>query len=67
MVGYQEKDVVAYTRRIYKELKGLPYGYGATIGYSMIMDDIKTVDDAINEATIDMRKKKEQVDYNEQN
>ena len=33
----------------------------------MIMDDIKTVDDAINEATIDMRKKKEQVDLNGQN
>lgn len=64
MVGYQEKDVISYTRKIYKELKELPYGYGATIGYSMIMDDIKTVDDAINEATIDMRKKKEQADNN---
>ncbi len=60
MVGYDEKDVVAYTRKIYKELKELPYGYGASVGYSMIMDDVKTVDDAINEATIDMRKKKEQ-------
>ena len=59
MVGYSEKDVVNYTRKIYKELKELPYGYGAAIGYSMIMDDIKTVDDAINEATIDMRNKKE--------
>lgn len=59
MVGYSEKDVVAYTRKIYKKLKELPYGFGATIGYSMIMDDIKTVDDAINEATIDMRNKKE--------
>ncbi len=29
------------------------------VGYSMIMDDVKTVDDAINEATIDMRNKKE--------
>lgn len=67
MVGYEEKDVVTYIRKIYKELKELPYGYGATIGYSMIMDDIKTVDDAINEATIDMRKKKEQVGINEQN
>ena len=37
MVGYSEKDVVAYTRKIYKELKELPYGFGATIGYSMIM------------------------------
>ena len=59
MVGYSEKDVVNYTRKIYKELKELPYGYGAAIGYSMIMDDVKTVDDAINEATIDMRNKKE--------
>ncbi len=59
MVGYSEKDVVAYTRKLYKELKELPYGFGATIGYSMIMDDVKTVDDAINEATIDMRNKKE--------
>lgn len=67
MVGYQEKDVIAYARKIYKELKELPYGYGATIGYSMIMDDIKTVDDAINEALIDMRNKKEQADSNGQN
>ena len=59
MVGYSEKDVVSYTRNIYKELKELPYGYGASIGYSMILDDIKTVDDAINEATLEMRKNKE--------
>ena len=67
MVGYQEKDVIAYTRKIYKELKELPYGYGATIGYSMIMDDVKTVDDAINEALIDMRNKKEQAGFYGQN
>ena len=59
MVGYDEKDVVNYTRKIYKELRELPYGFGASIGYSMILDDVKTVDDAINEATIDMRNKKE--------
>lgn len=59
MVGYDEQDIVNYTRRIYKELKNLPYGFGASIGYSMILDDVKTVDDAINEATIDMRNKKE--------
>ena len=61
MVGYDEQDVVNYTRRIYKELKALPYGYGASVGYSMIFDDVKTVDDAINEATIDMRNRKEQM------
>lgn len=58
MVGYSENDVVSYIRKIYKDLKDLPYGYGASIGYSMIMDEVKTVDDAINEATIDMRNKK---------
>ena len=42
-----------------KELKDLPYGFGAAIGYSMIDDEIKTVDDAINEATIEMRMDKE--------
>ena len=31
MVGYSEKDVISYTRKIYKELKELPYGYGAAI------------------------------------
>lgn len=59
MVGYDEKAVVTYTRKIYKDLKELPYGFGAAIGYSMILDDVKTVDDAINEATLDMRNKKE--------
>ena len=58
MVGYSEKDVVNYTRRIYKELKELPYGFGASVGYSMIMDDVKTVDDAINEAILVMKNNK---------
>ena len=61
LVGYSEKDVIAYTRKIYKELKDLPYGFGASIGYSMINDDIKTIDDAINEATLEMRKAKEKM------
>jgi len=37
----------------------LPYGFGAAIGYSMIVDEIKTIDDAINEATLEMRTDKE--------
>ena len=59
MVGYDEKAVIAYTRKIHKELKELPHKYGASIGYSMILDDIKTIEDAINEATILMRQQKE--------
>lgn len=59
MVGYPVSDVMMYSRKIYKEFKNLPYGYGASIGYSMIEDDVKSIDDAINEAIIDMNKNKE--------
>ncbi len=41
-------------------MKDLPYGFGASVGYSMIVDDIKTIDDAINEAVLDMRTNKEE-------
>ncbi len=58
MVGYSEKDVITLSRKLYKELKELPHEFGASIGYSMITDDLKTIDDAINEAVIDMQKGK---------
>ena len=61
MVGYSESEVVNFNRKIIKELKELPYGFGATLGYSMITDDIKTIDDAINEATLSMREAKEKL------
>lgn len=61
MVGYDEKKVIEYTRKISKELKELPHNFGATLGYSMIEDDIKTIDDAINEATLSMRQAKEKI------
>ena len=41
-------------------MKGLPHGFGAAIGYSMIEDEIKTLDDAINEATLEMMANKEE-------
>ena len=59
MVGYEKNKVVAYMRKLYKELSELPYGYGAELGYSMIEDDIKTIDDAINEAVLEIRASKE--------
>ena len=58
LVGYQQKHVVNYIHKLNKELKKLPYEYGAAIGYSMIEDDIKTIEDAINEALEDMKKQK---------
>ena len=60
-IGHDEKTVVTYMRKLNKEFKELSHGFGAAVGYSMINDEIKTVDDAINEATIDMRSNKEEV------
>lgn len=60
LVGYTEKQIDTYCKKLNKELKELPYGFGAAIGYSMIMDDIKTIDDAINEATLEMKNRKEE-------
>lgn len=60
LVSYPEKQIVSYIRKLYKEFKNLPHEYGATIGYSMILDDIKTIEDAINEAVDDMKNKKEE-------
>ena len=59
MVGYNENQVDIYVQKLSKALKELPYGYGAAIGYSMILDNIKTIDDALNEATIEMQSDKE--------
>lgn len=60
-IGHDEKTIVTYIRKLNKEFKDLSHGFGAAIGYSMINDEIKTIDDAINEATIDMRNNKEEV------
>lgn len=61
LVGYSDKQVSTYLNSLSKTFKELPYGFGASIGYSMITDSIKTLDDAINEATLDMRTNKEAI------
>ena len=60
LVGYDEKQIVSYIRKLNKEFKELTHGFGVAIGYSMILDAIKTIDDAVNEATLDMRSNKEE-------
>lgn len=59
LVGYSEKQVETYAKKLEKEMKNLPYDFGASVGFSMIEDDIKTFDDAINEATLEMMTKKQ--------
>lgn len=61
LVGYSDKQVDTYCKKLTKEMKELPHGFGAAVGYSMITDDIKTIDDAINEATLDMCTSKEKI------
>ena len=59
LVGYSERQISTYTKKLSKEMKNLPHEFGAAVGYSMITDEIKTLDDAINEATLEMITNKE--------
>ena len=58
LVGYDEKQIVTYVNKLMKEFKNLPYDFGASVGYYMITSESVTIDDAINEALIMMRKNK---------
>lgn len=58
LVGYEDKQIVTYVNKLSKELKTLPYEYGASVGYSIINQESVTIDDAINEALSMMRKNK---------
>ena len=59
LVGYSEKQVATYALKLEKEMKALPHEFGACVGYSMIFDEIKSLDDAINEATLEMMSQKQ--------
>ena len=60
LVGYSERQVSTYTKKLSREMKNLPHSFGAAVGYSMITDEIKTLDDSINEATLEMITNKEE-------
>lgn len=60
LVGYSDRQISTYTKKLEKEMKSLPHEFGAAVGYSMITDEIKTLDDAINEATLEMITNKEE-------
>ena len=57
-IGYNQKQIINYIHKLNKELKKLPYNYGAEFGYSIIESNVKTVEDALSEAIEDMKKKK---------
>lgn len=60
LVGYSERQIATYTKKLSREMKNLPHSFGAAVGYSMITDEIKTLDDSINEATLEMITNKEE-------
>ena len=61
LVGYTQKQITNYIHKLNKEIKKLPYDYGAEFGYIFIENDLKTIEDALNEAIEDMKKIKESV------
>ena len=58
-IGYNQKQIINYIHKLTKELRKLPYNYGAEFGYSIIENNLKTIEDALNEAIEDMKNKKE--------
>ena len=58
-VGYNQKQITNYIHKLSKELRKMPYEYGAEFGYSIIENNLKTIEDALNEAIEDMKNKKE--------
>ena len=59
LVGYNEKQILNYIKKLVKNFKKLPHETGVAVGFSMILDDTKLVEDAFNEASIQMRENKE--------
>ena len=61
-VGHSERQIASYMKKLNKEFKKLPYDYGVVMGYSTIKDDLKLIEDAINEATLSVKEKKNEKD-----
>ena len=61
LVGYDEKYVTDYAKKLTRMMRNIPNSLGCEYGYSMILDEVKTVDDAINEAIAMMMKNKAKI------
>ncbi len=58
LIGYSQKQITNYIHKLNKEVEKLPYENGAKFGYSMILDNLKSIEDCLNEASNDMKEKK---------
>ena len=59
LVGYEEKEIKQYINDLSKKIRNVHHCRGCEFGYSMINDEVKIIDDAINEALIMMESNKE--------
>lgn len=64
LVGYSEKQILTYMKKLVKAFKKMPYENDVAMGFSMIEDDTKLVEDAFNEASIKMRENKDMLEDN---
>ncbi len=60
LIGYNQKQITSYLNKLKREFKNLPFEYGVTVSYSMILDDLKSIEDALNECVLDIKKQKEE-------
>ena len=58
LVDFNQKQITSYIHKLNKEFNKLPYKYGVCISYSRIMDDLKSIQDAINECVEDIKNQK---------
>jgi hypothetical protein len=63
MVGYSEKQILSYIKRLVKGFNKLPHNYGVAIGFSIIEDDTKLVEDAYNEKMTGAKKVSRRIKY----
>ncbi|MBE6161712.1 MAG: GGDEF domain-containing protein [Firmicutes bacterium] len=61
LVGYETKQITSYIHKLNREFKKLPFETGVSVGYSMITDDVKSVEDATNEAVEQVKLQKEEI------
>ena len=61
LIGYDVKKITAYIHKLNREFKKLPFDYGVAVGYSMILDDVKSIEDATNEAVEQIKNQKEEL------
>ena len=61
LIGYEARQITSYIHKLSREFKKLPFDYGAAVGYSMILDDVKSIEDAINEAVEQVKLQKEEL------